>query len=272
MARTKQTARLSTGGFAPRNMLTTVDIRDSMEVRTAKEALNTAIRDNYGIKAVAQCRYRLQELLNPKQEPEPEMELEMEPEQETETDTPEVARARVAYAEAVKHNTGKMAMVCKLQLDDAIRKAKGLPIPEPEPEPEPIPEPEERGTKRTREDVHAASPQAKRRATMQRKKKQCNDEAKLLLEVLHSHFRSDGTVCTAARSSANPFPLFSEFSGTALNRVAAVWTQMAVETRKMAKVAVAKEKTEKARVRQAKLEAVAKKANDAVAKIKMMFD
>jgi hypothetical protein len=336
MARTKQTARKSTGGLAPRNLLVTANPRDSMEIREAKESLNTAVRDNYGVKAIAERRGRLQKLqtgslfaeegegavkqaiakdadpfatvavavcdsveirkakgaLNraiehgyggktvadfrrtlqelqmselqmsadsddsePEEEPE-EPEPEPEPEEE-----PEVARARAAYNEAIKCNNGKMAWVRQVELDAAIENASNPDVVG------------EQGTKRAREpELELTCPKAKRRATMARKKEQCNAEAKVLLEVLHSHFRSDGTVCTGARSAANPFPMFGEFSGTSLNRVAAVWTQMAVETRKMAKVALSKEKGTKARARHAKLEAAARRANAAVAKLEMMFD
>jgi len=333
MARTKQTARSSPGGLAPRNLLVTVDARDSMEIREAKESLNTAVRDNYGGKAIAERRGRLQKLqtgslfaeegegavkqaiakdadpfatvavavcdsveirkakgaLNraiehgyggktvadfrrtlqelqmselqmsaDSEEEKPEYEEETEEETEEE---PEVARARAAYNEALKCKNGKMAWVRKVELDAAIENASNPDVVG------------EQGTKRAREpEAELTCPKAKRRATMARKKEQCNAEAKVLLEVLHSHFRSDGTVCTGARSAANPFPLFGEFSGTSLNRVAAVWTQMAVETRKMAKMALSKEKGTKARARRAKLESAARRANAAVAKLEMMFD
>ena len=279
MARTKQTARSSPGGLAPRNLLVTVDARDSMEIREAKESLNTAVRDNYGGKAIAERRGRLRELQtgslfadsddSEEDKPEYEEETEEEPEDDEE---PEVARARAAYNEALKCKNGKMAWVCKVELDAAVENAsKSLHNSDVVVE--------VRGTKRALEaepeaepEAELTCPKAKRRATMARKKEQCNAEAKVLLEVLHSHFRSDGTVCTGARSAANPFPLFEEFSGTGLNRVAAVWTQMAVETRKMAKMALSKEKGTKARARHAKLEAAARRANAAVAKLEMMFD
>ena len=264
MARTKQTARPSPGGLAPRNLLVTVDARDSMEIREAKESLNTAVRDNYGGKAIAERRGRLHELQGgslfaDSEEEKPEYEEETEDEEDE-----EVARARAAYNEALKCKNGKMAWVCKVKLDAAIENASkshpGVLV-------------EERGTKRALElEPERTCPQAKRRATMARKKEQCNAEAKILLEVLHSHFRSDGTVCTGARSAATPFPMFGEFSATSLNRVAAVWTQMAVETRKMAKVKLSKEKETKARARHAKLEAAARRANAAVAKLEMMFN
>ena len=99
--------------------------------------------------------------------------------------------------------------------------------------------------------------QIKRAETIARKKAEHKKKARVLLQLLHTHFNTDGTVRASPDDNAVPF---DEFSGKILNRMVKVWTQMSVVTGELAKQ-VGEEEKKKRNIKQlAKLKEDAEKS------------
>ena len=106
-----------------------------------------------------------------------------------------------------------------------------------------------KGLKRKRKPCSkvAEARKAKRRQAMKRIKQERNREAQELMPLLHAYFNSDGSVLGLGAGIPRPH-LFTEMSSKALYRCAAVFTQLTVETSKLAKAASQKKKAHRAAV------------------------